>query len=116
MPAREPRSASALPTLSYYILLALGESAAHGWEIIRRIRTLTDGAANPSSGSLYLAMTRLEDDGLIREHASPAGEDERRRYYHLTAAGRAAARAESQRLARLVRQARAVDLLQEPRP
>jgi DNA-binding PadR family transcriptional regulator len=61
-------------------------------------------------------MTRLEDDGLISEHASPAGEDERRRYYHLTAAGRAAARAESQRLARLVRQARAVDLLQEPRP
>jgi DNA-binding PadR family transcriptional regulator len=116
MPAREPRSATALPTLSYYILLALGEGAAHGWEIIRRIRTLTDGAANPSSGSLYLAMTRLEDDGLIGERAAPAGEDERRRYYQLTATGRAAARTESQRLARLVRQARAVDLLQEPRP
>ena len=114
MPSRESRNS--LPVLPYYILLALGEGAAHGWEIIRRIRALTDEAANPSSGSLYLAMTRLEDDGLISERSAPAGEDERRRYYQLTSIGRAAARAESQRLARLVRRARAVDLLQEPRP
>jgi DNA-binding PadR family transcriptional regulator len=60
-------------------------------------------------------MVRLEDQGLITGAAAPAGEDERRRYYKLTAAGRRAVRDESQRLARLVRRARALDLLEEPR-
>jgi len=104
----------ALPTLSYHVLLALGEGAAHGWAIIKRIRELTDHDANPSSGSLYLAMVRLEDDGLIAECPTPAGDDARRRYYGLTPLGRDVARAESQRLERLVRRARAVDLLHAP--
>jgi len=101
--------------LSYYVLLALAEGPAHGWAIIKRIRELTNGATNPSSGSLYLAMARLEDDDLIAKTAAPPNEDERRGYYKLTAAGRHAARDESQRLSRLVRHARALDLLGESR-
>ena len=115
MPA-DPQAFLPLPSLSYYVLLALGEGDAHGWVVIRRIRELTDGTANPSSGSLYLAMVRLEDDGLIAQTAAPADEtDARRRYYRLTPLGRDVARAESRRLSRLVRRARALDLLQEPR-
>ena len=115
MAAADPQAFLPLPTLSYYVLLALGEGDAHGWAVIKRIRELTEGTANPSSGSLYLAMVRLEDDGLIAQSATPDGDDERRRYYRLTALGRDVARAESRRLDRLVRRAGALDLLQEPR-
>ena len=115
MPVRSPQRFLPLPSLSYYVLLALGEGDAHGWAIIKRIRELTDQSANPSSGSLYLAMVRLEDEGLIATCRTPAGDDERRRYYSLTALGRAVARAESQRLERLVRRASSLDLLQEPK-
>jgi DNA-binding PadR family transcriptional regulator len=108
---RAPQRFLPLPSLSYYVLLALGDGAAHGWAVIRRIRELTEGAADPSSGSLYLAMVRLEDDGLIAESPTPAGDDARRRYYRLTPFGRDVARAESQRLERLIRRARALDLL-----
>ena len=100
-----------LANLSYYVLLALADGPAHGWAIIKRIHELTEGTANPSSGSLYLAMVRLEDEALIAKAPAPANEDERRRYYKLTPAGRKSARAESQRLSRLVRYARALDLL-----
>lgn len=107
-----PESFLPLPALSYYILLALGEGEAHGWAIIRRVEALTQGRTQPSSGSLYLAMARLEDSGLIREGAAPSpGEDARRRYYCMTALGRAVAAAETRRLERLVRHARAWDLL-----
>jgi DNA-binding PadR family transcriptional regulator len=110
-PPSDPRRVLPLPILSYYVLLALGEGAAHGWAVIKRIRELTQESANPSSGSLYLAMVRLEDDGLIAESPTPAGDDTRRRYYRLTPFGRDVARAESRRLERLVRRARALDLL-----
>jgi DNA-binding PadR family transcriptional regulator len=109
----DPQRFLPLPGLSYYVLLALGEGDAHGWAVIKRIRDLTDGGANPSSGSLYLAMVRLQDDGLIAESPTPAGDDARRRYYKLTPLGRDVARAESRRLERLVHRARALDLLQE---
>ena len=115
MAASDPRRFLPLPSLSYYILLALGEGAAHGWAVIKRIRDLTEGTASPSSGSLYLAMIRLQDDRLLAECPTPSGEDERRRYYRLTPLGRDVARAESRRLAHLVRHARALDLLQEPK-
>jgi DNA-binding PadR family transcriptional regulator len=115
VPTHAPERFLPLPGLSYHVLLALGEGAAHGWAVIKRIRELTEGTSNPSSGSLYLAMVRLQDDGLIAESPTPAGDDARRRYYCLTPLGRAVARAESQRLERLVRRARALDLLQEPK-
>jgi DNA-binding PadR family transcriptional regulator len=95
------------------VLLALGEGAAHGWALIKRIHELTEGRTDPSSGSLYLAMARLENGGLIEESAAPAGEDARRRYYRLTRLGRAVAQAEARRLARLVGHARAWNLLGE---
>ncbi|HEY9228667.1 MAG TPA: helix-turn-helix transcriptional regulator, partial [Gemmatimonadaceae bacterium] len=101
-------SAEPLPPLSFYILLALHDGPAHGWGIIKRIRDITEGQSDPSTGSLYLAMIRLEGAGLIAEGKRPAGESEdaRRRYYKLTPAGRTAAQAEATRLERLVTQAR----------
>src|SRR5688500_1172405 len=92
-----------LPPLSFYILLALADGDAHGWAIIKRIRELTAGQSDPSSGSLYLAMLRLEEQGLLEGVEAPAGggEDTRRRYYRLTTFGRKVVRAEAARLERL---------------
>lgn len=97
-----------LPHLSYHVLLALAAEPLHGWAIIKRIREMAGPRAAPSSGSLYLAMVRLEDRGLLEEVEAPAGasDDERRRYYRMTELGRAVLRAETARLATLVDLAR----------
>ena len=93
-----------LPLLSFYILLALHDGPAHGWDVIKRIREITDGQSDPSSGSLYLSMVRLEQQGLLAEASRPSGapDDPRRRYYKLTPSGRSVARAEATRLEQLV--------------
>lgn len=104
----DPRSLLPLPHLTYLVLLALAQGAAHGWAIIKRIHEITGGGVKPSSGSLYLAMLRLEERGLLEETARPASEtDERRRYYRLTPFGRRVLEAESARLADLVKAAAA---------
>lgn len=104
-----------LPHLSLLVLLALAEGQAHGWAIIRRIRELTEGQTTPSSGSLYLAMLRLEEKGLIEEgEAASPDEDARRRHYRLTAFGHRVLQAESRRLSRLVEQAERWNVLDRP--
>jgi DNA-binding PadR family transcriptional regulator len=65
-----------------------------------------------SPGTLYGSIKRMLEEGLIREiEERPAeGDDERRRYYRITPAGRAAAAAEMTRIAELLKQARATSL------
>ena len=105
-PANDPALLLPLPHLTYLVLLALARDELHGWAIIKRIRELTGGATNPSSGSLYLAMLRLDERGLLEEVPAPAEEtDERRRFYRLTALGRKVLEAETTRLAGLVEEA-----------
>jgi DNA-binding PadR family transcriptional regulator len=100
-----------LPNLHFHVLLALSDGASHGWAIIKRIQELTEGESDPSTGTLYMTMMRLEDQGLIEQTEGPAGADARRRYYRLTDLGLEIAQAEAARLSRLVRHARAADLL-----
>jgi DNA-binding PadR family transcriptional regulator len=96
--------------LTYDILLALADSPRHGYGIIKEIESRSAGAA-PSTGALYLALQRMEGEGLVEDAPSPPDADARRRYYRITSAGMAAARAESERLALLVAGARAKRLL-----
>jgi DNA-binding PadR family transcriptional regulator len=98
-----------LPDLHFHILLALAEGDAHGWIVIKRIRALAQRRSAPSSGSLYLAMIRLEERGLIAESGAGEEADGRRRSYALTDLGRAVMRAEASRLAALVAAAGRVD-------
>ena len=102
-----------LPHLPFHILLALGEEdVLHGWGVIRRIEEITQGKTCPSTGSLYLAMGRLQKRGLLAQVDAPAGDsDPRRKYYRLTSLGRRVVEAESQRLAGLVEVARSSNLL-----
>jgi DNA-binding PadR family transcriptional regulator len=105
--------AEALTPLSAAILFALASGASHGYAIIKEIEELTDGEMSPRTGSMYLALHRLLEDGLIEE-ADLRGDDERRRYYRLTTDGRTAARAEAERLSQLVRMAAVKKLIPTP--
>lgn len=91
-----------LTPLSMAILLALADRHRHGYALMRDIETQTEGALKPGTGSLYAALERLEEDGLIREAEGEPGTDRRRRYFALTDAGRSVARAETRRLRRVL--------------
>ena len=99
--------------LTYDILLALADADRHGYGIIKEIEARQGTEAAPSTGALYLALQRMERDGLVAESRAAAdeGEDARRRYYRLTRTGRATAAAESRRLSGLVDIARSKKLL-----
>lgn len=101
-----------LTPLTYEILLALADGARHGYGIIKEIEAESGAGAAPTTGALYLALQRMEREGLITEAPGPAGDDARRRYYRITTGGRAAAEAESTRLETLLVAARRKHLLE----
>jgi len=101
------------PTV-FEILLALTDRERHGYDIMRDVEQRTGGRTIIRPGSLYRAIHRLLDQGLIEEldeRPDPELDDERRRYYRITAAGRAAAAAEAERMSTAVRDARARNLI-----
>lgn len=87
-------------TTAFHILLVLGDRQLHGYAMMEELEARTDGAATLLPGSLYTALARLVEEGLVKEVGAP-GYDRRggkRRYYERTEAGRAAAEAEARRL------------------
>lgn len=114
-----PAQAQALRSIEFEILLTLAEGERHGYAIIQAIEARAPGQLRLETGTLYRALRRLLADGLVKPGArrlsDDAGhDDERRRYYAITAAGRQAAAAEASRLARLVSAARAAKLIDKP--
>jgi DNA-binding PadR family transcriptional regulator len=102
-----------LAPASFHVLLALAEEDRHGYAILLDVERRTGGEVKLSAATLYRSIQKLLDDGLIvelRERPAPELDDERRRYYRITPRGEAAARAETQRLTRLVRLARAAGI------
>jgi DNA-binding PadR family transcriptional regulator len=98
-----------LPPATLHILLALADEDRHGYAIIQDVEARTGGELRLSAGTLYRSVARMVEQGLIAEVAPrrTRTDDERRRYYRITAFGTAAARAELRRLAQLVRFGRA---------
>ena len=93
--------------------MALAEEDRHGYAVIQAIAERTDGRIRMSAGTLYRSIHRMLEEGLVVEidqRPRPEDDDERRRYYRITALGRKAARAEAERLADLLRLARASGL------
>jgi DNA-binding PadR family transcriptional regulator len=90
------------------IALALAPGERHGYEIMQDVERRTDGQIVLHPGTLYRALSRLLEQGLIEEldERPVADDDERRRYYRLTPLGTAVARAEVERLAGQVSAAR----------
>jgi DNA-binding PadR family transcriptional regulator len=99
-----------LPSAAFQILLSLADENLHGYAIMREVEQQTGGRMRLGPGTLYSSIQALLEEGLIEEvDRSPAQAttDERRRYYRLTVAGRKVARSEAERLADLLRAARA---------
>ena len=85
-------------------MLALLDGELHGYALMRRVAELSDGAVRMGPGTLYGTLNRLVEDGLIEETTDriPREDNERRRYYQLSASGRAIAVEELARLQALV--------------
>lgn len=103
-----------LRPVEFHVLLSLATGERHGYGIIQD--TESRGETNvPDVGTLYRALRRMQDQGLIRpstrRHAPDAG-DERRNYYRVTTLGMQVARAEARRMAALTRAARLGGLLE----
>jgi DNA-binding PadR family transcriptional regulator len=100
-----------LTPLSFQILVALADGPKHGYGILKEIEEASGERLKSSTGTLYLAIQRLEQEGLIEEDAAVAAGDSRRRYYRLTPDGREVAVAETRRLASLLGVARGKKLV-----
>ncbi len=94
----------------FHILVALADGDRHGYSIMQDVASRTNGKLRLSAGTLYGSVKRMLEQGLIvelRESERPeTDDDERRRYYRLTAFGRRVARAEAERLSQLLRSMR----------
>lgn len=108
-----------MTTRTLQILLALADGPLHGYGIRQVVHDRTGGAVRLGSGTLYEAVHRLEGQGMIEEVAPPPDEPAsggpKRRFYALTASGRAALAAEIERMDALVRYARGRKLVPETR-
>jgi DNA-binding PadR family transcriptional regulator len=95
----------------FHILLCLAGGEQHGYAIMQEVLERTEGKVRLWPATLYGALRRMMEDGLIEEGAEQASQEssggDRRRCYRLTGAGRRSLEAEIQRLEDLVRAARA---------
>jgi DNA-binding PadR family transcriptional regulator len=106
---RLPQDHLPLTVPVFQILLSLCDQDLHGYAIIQDIRRRTAEEVSLTASTLYAAIKRLLDAGLIEERDGRlrAGDDDpRRRYYGIRPAGLDVARLEAARLERAVKMAR----------
>ena len=109
-----PESQLPLAPATFEILLALVDGDRHGYAIMKEVATRTKGTVQLGPGTLYGALKRLLEGGLVEEgseRADPELGDDRRRYYRLTRFGLRVARMEARRLDAMVRAARQKKLI-----
>lgn len=114
---RDPETFLPLTPAMFHILLALADSERHGYSIMQEVESRTDGKVRLGPGTLYGSVKRMLSDKLITEsdeRPDPELDDDRRRYYRLTDLGHAVVVAEAERLAQLVKIARAKKLFSKP--
>ena len=103
-----------LRPVEFHVLLSLAGGERHGYAIMQDIKER--GEAVPDIGTLYRALARMVDQGLIEATDSrphPDADDERRNYYRITDVGLRLAKAEARRLETLMRAARIGGLLKK---
>ena len=87
MPSRPPVDALR-GSLDLLILKTLSLAAMHGWGISQRVQQMSGGEFAMNQGSLYPALQRLEQDGMITSDWAVSDNNRQARYYRITAAGR----------------------------
>lgn len=101
--------AKPLTSSTFLVLLALADRDRHGLGIADEIEARTDGTVRLGAGTLYNAVRKASEGGLIQEVTvppDPEDDDPRRRYYRITARGRRALDVELTRLRAVVAMAR----------
>ena len=112
--ARRSPSRSPLSAAVFAILLSLVEGEKHGYQIMKDARTRDGGSLKLGPGTLYGSLDRMMRDRLVEE--AGMSDDERRRFYRLTAHGRIVLTAELERLDAAITSARALGLLPRGSP
>jgi DNA-binding PadR family transcriptional regulator len=110
---RRPESLLPLTPVLFHVLVSLADADRHGYAILKEVAERTRATVVLSTGTLYGLIKRSLADGLIEpsRRRAPAEDDERRRYYRLTAFGRQVVAAEAERLQDMVTSARAKRLI-----
>jgi len=85
---------------TFLILAALAEQPLHGYGVIQAVAGLSGGDVKLRAGTLYGALDRLDERGLIEVDREEAVDGRLRRYYRLTDSGAGALSAEIERLRR----------------
>ncbi|CAA9541481.1 MAG: Transcriptional regulator, PadR family [uncultured Thermomicrobiales bacterium] len=117
--SRGPGDLLPLTPAALNVLLALADGERHGYGIMLEVRERTGGSVRLGPGTLYGAIKRLKEGGVIEESGErpdPEADDERRCYYRLTGFGREVLAAEVERLDGLVRAARRKGAFPAPQP
>jgi DNA-binding PadR family transcriptional regulator len=112
-----PQEISPLTPAVFNILLSLADGEKHGYAIMLEVEANTAGQVKMGPGTLYGSIKRMLAAGLIAEsdeRPDPELDDQRRRYYRLTAYGQRILSAEAQRLAGQMAVVRAKGLLHGP--
>lgn len=115
--SKQPEDFMPLTPAVLNILLVLASGERHGYGIMREVREGTDGMIRLGPGTLYTAIKRLLDGGLIEESDERPDadmDDQRRRYYRLTDFGQRVISAEVERLEGVVRKARTQGISARP--
>jgi DNA-binding PadR family transcriptional regulator len=105
-----PETFLPLTPVAFEILLALAEGERHGYDVMLEIERRSGGRISPNPGTLYRALDRLVQEGLLST-AVRAVEGESRRVFSLSPLGKAVAAAEAARLSDQVMAARSLRLL-----
>jgi DNA-binding PadR family transcriptional regulator len=108
------RKLDPLPAAAFQIMLALANGNLHGYAIMRQVEEQTGGRLRLGPGTLYGSIQTLLEGNLIDEVDRPEDievHSERRRYYRLTESGRNMARSEAEKMADVLRVARARKIL-----
>jgi DNA-binding PadR family transcriptional regulator len=88
----------AMQETTFLILTALAEGPQHGYGIIQDVGRISDSRVTLRAGTLYGALERLDDDGLIGVDREEIVDRRLRRYYRLTDEGSARLAEEAGRL------------------
>ena len=90
------KTATLLPgTLDMLILKAVSLDPLHGYGVLLRIRQISGEALEIPQGSLYPALYRLENQGLIEAEWGQSDNNRRAKFYTLTVTGRRRLREET---------------------
>ena len=119
LPEKPVESFLPLTPAVFHILLTLADGEAHGYAMMQEVTRRSGGTVRLGPGTLYGAISRLLEDGIIEESEArpdPDMDDTRRRYYRLTKLGGLVLAAETERLADLVKAARSTKAVRRLKP